>query len=97
MAKKVVTMGELMLRLSPPNYLRFVQTDSFEAVFGGGEANVAVSLANYGLDSYYVTKLPSTILARLRSTVCGAMVSKRTILLEVAIASGSIMLKPVRR
>jgi len=51
-------MGELMLRLSPPNYLRFVQTDSFEAVFGGGEANVAVSLANYGLDSYYVTKLP---------------------------------------
>lgn len=58
MAKKVVTMGELMLRLSPPNYLRFVQTDSFEAVFGGGEANVAVSLANYGLDSYYVTKLP---------------------------------------
>ncbi|NLM68968.1 MAG: sugar kinase [Firmicutes bacterium] len=58
MAKKVVTMGELMLRLSPPNYLRFVQTDSFKAVFGGGEANVAVSLANYGLDSYYVTKLP---------------------------------------
>lgn len=58
MAKKVVTMGELMLRLSPPNYLRFVQTDSFEAVFGGGEANVAVSLANFGLDSYYVTKLP---------------------------------------
>lgn len=51
-------MGELMLRLSPPNYLRFVQTDSFEAVFGGGEANVAVSLANFGLDSYYVTKLP---------------------------------------
>ena len=58
MAKKVVTMGEIMMRLSPPNYLRFVQADSFDVVYGGGEANVAVSLANYGLDAYYVTKLP---------------------------------------
>jgi 2-dehydro-3-deoxygluconokinase len=58
MAKKVVTMGEIMLRLSPPNNLRFVQTDSFDVVWGGGEANVAVSLANYGLDAYFVTKLP---------------------------------------
>lgn len=58
MAKKVVTMGEIMMRLSPPDYLRFVQADSFDVVYGGGEANVAVSLANYGLDAYYVTKLP---------------------------------------
>ena len=58
MAKKVVTMGEIMMRLSPPDHLRFVQADSFDVVYGGGEANVAVSLANYGLDVYYVTKLP---------------------------------------
>jgi 2-dehydro-3-deoxygluconokinase len=58
LAKKVVTFGEIMLRLSPPNHQRFVQAESFDIVYGGGEANVAVSLANYGLDSYYVTKVP---------------------------------------
>jgi len=58
MAKKVVTFGEIMLRLTPPDYKRIVQTDTFEVIYGGGEANVAVSLANYGIDSYYVTKLP---------------------------------------
>ena len=56
---KVVTMGEIMLRLSTPGYERFVQSDQFDVVYGGGEANVAVSLANYGHDAYYVTKLPS--------------------------------------
>ncbi|SHK40671.1 sugar kinase [Paramaledivibacter caminithermalis] len=56
--KKVVTMGEIMLRLSTPRYERFVQAQSFDVVYGGGEANVAVSLANYGLDSYFVSKLP---------------------------------------
>lgn len=56
--KKVVTMGEIMLRLSTPKYERFVQSDSFDVVYGGGEANVAVSLANYGLDPYFVSKLP---------------------------------------
>ena len=56
---RVVTFGELMLRLQPYNYLRFRQTDSLEATFGGGEANVAVSLANYGEDAAFVTKLPS--------------------------------------
>lgn len=56
--KKVVTMGEIMLRLSPPGYQRFVQSDSFDVVYGGGEANVAVSLANYGYDAYFVSKLP---------------------------------------
>ena len=56
--KKVVTFGELMLRLAPENYLRFVQSDKFEATFGGAEANVAVSLANYGFDAQFVSKLP---------------------------------------
>ena len=57
--KKVVTFGEIMLRLAPNGYYRFFQNDQMQATFGGGEANVAVSLANYGLDSVYVTKLPS--------------------------------------
>ena len=56
--KKVVTFGELMLRLAPNGYYRFFQNDQMQATFGGGEANVAVSLANYGFDSKYVTKLP---------------------------------------
>ncbi|HBB13180.1 MAG TPA: 2-dehydro-3-deoxygluconokinase [Treponema sp.] len=56
---KVVTFGELMLRLEPPGYLRFVQTENLNATFGGAEANVAISLANFGVDSCYVTKLPS--------------------------------------
>ena len=55
---KVVTFGELMLRLAPNGYYRFFQNDQMQATFGGGEANVAVSLANYGIDSVYVTKLP---------------------------------------
>ena len=56
---KVVTFGEIMLRLNPEGYLRFVQADKYEATFGGGEANVAVSLANYGMDASFVTKLPA--------------------------------------
>ena len=56
---KVVTFGELMIRLQPYNYERFVQADHLEFTFGGGEANVAVSLANYGEDAAYVTKLPA--------------------------------------
>ena len=55
---KVVTFGELMLRLAPNGYYRFFQNDQMQATFGGGEANVAVSLANYGVWSEYVTKLP---------------------------------------
>lgn len=55
---KVITFGELMLRLAPEGYYRFVQADSFGATFGGGEANVAVSLANYGVPVDFVTKLP---------------------------------------
>ena len=56
--KTVITFGELMLRLAPNGYYRFFQNDQMQATFGGGEANVAVSLANYGLHSTYVTKLP---------------------------------------
>ena len=55
---KIVCFGELMLRLAPNGYYRFFQNDQMQATFGGGEANVAVSLANYGMDSVYVTKLP---------------------------------------
>lgn len=62
---KVITFGELMLRLQPYDYLRFVQADSFEATFGGGEANVAVSLANYGLDARFVTKLPEHAIGQM--------------------------------
>jgi len=57
-SKKVVTMGEIMLRLSTPANTRFVQANQFDIIFGGGEANVAVSCANYGLDAYFVSKLP---------------------------------------
>ena len=56
---KVVTFGEIMLRLSPPGFERFFQSPVLSATFGGGEANVAVSLAHFGCDSYYVTRLPS--------------------------------------
>lgn len=55
---KVITLGEIMLRLSTPGNQRFIQSDCFDVVYGGGEANVAVSLANYGHDAYFVTKLP---------------------------------------
>ncbi len=55
---KIVTMGEIMLRLSTPRQTRFVQTDTFDINYGGGEANVAVSVANYGHDAYFVSKLP---------------------------------------
>lgn len=56
--KKIITLGEIMLRLSTPGNKRFVQSDSFDTVFGGGEANVAVSCANYGHEVYFVSKLP---------------------------------------
>lgn len=57
--KKVVTFGEIMLRLSPPGFLRFSQANSFDVVYGGGESNVAVSLANYGVPVEFVTRLPN--------------------------------------
>jgi len=56
---KVVTFGEIMLRLSPPNHLRFSQASSYDAIYGGGESNVAVSLSNFGIDARYITRLPA--------------------------------------
>lgn len=58
MAKKVVTLGEIMLRLSTPGYERFAQAKSFDINYGGGEANVSVALSNFGLDVAFLTKLP---------------------------------------
>ena len=55
---KVITFGEIMMRLNPPGYQRFLQADTFEATYAGGEANVAVSLANYGNDAAFVSKVP---------------------------------------
>jgi len=58
MTKKIVTFGEVMLRLSPPGYQRFSQASSFDVIYGGGEANVAASLANYGLPVDFVSRIP---------------------------------------
>ena len=60
MDRKVVTLGEIMLRLCPPDFLRFVQARSFDAIYGGGEANVAIALANFGVPVDYVTRLPDS-------------------------------------
>src|SRR6266700_3413218 len=59
MAKKVVTLREIMLRLSTPDFKRFVQADSFDVTYGGGEANVAAALCNYGLQGTFVSKVPA--------------------------------------
>ncbi len=56
--KKVITFGEIMLRLAPPDHLRFSQAQSFNVIYGGGESNVAVSLANYGIPVEFITRLP---------------------------------------
>ena len=63
--KKIVTFGEIMLRLASPDYQRFSQAVSFNASYGGGEANVAVSLANYGLAAEFVSRLPKNDIAKL--------------------------------
>jgi len=62
---KVITFGELMLRLAPEGYNRFIQSEKFTATFGGGEANVAVSLSNYGIDAAFVTKFPENEIAQM--------------------------------
>ncbi len=64
MANKVVCLGEIMLRLSTPNSLRIVQADALDVQYGGSEANVAVSLAGFGFDSYFVSKLPANELGQ---------------------------------
>ena len=66
MSKKVVTLGEIMLRLSTPDFKRFVQADSFDVTYGGGEANVAAAICNYGENGTFVTKVPNNaIIAQL--------------------------------
>lgn len=64
MNNKVITFGEILLRLATPGYLRFTQTGEYTATFGGGEANVAVSLANYGIPVEFVTRLPENDIAK---------------------------------
>jgi 2-dehydro-3-deoxygluconokinase len=64
MIKKVVTIGEIMLRLSTPDFKRFVQSDSFDATYGGGEANVAAALCNYGLQGTFVSKVPENAIGQ---------------------------------
>ena len=61
---RIVTFGEIMMRLNPPGYLRIQQTDEFKASYAGGEANAAVSLANYGEDSRFVTMVPENDLGQ---------------------------------
>src|SRR5690242_9022736 len=63
MPRSIVTFGEIMLRLAPPGLEKFLQTPQFVATFGGGEANVAVSLAQFGLHAVYVTALPENSIA----------------------------------
>jgi 2-dehydro-3-deoxygluconokinase len=64
MSKKVVTFGEIMMRLSTPDHKKFVQTDSFDITYGGGEANVAAALCNYGLNGVFFTKVPDNALGQ---------------------------------
>src|SRR5574340_173301 len=64
MARKVVTLGEIMLRLSTPDFKRFVQADSFDVTYGGGEANVAAALCNYGLQGVFVSKVPANAIGQ---------------------------------
>jgi 2-dehydro-3-deoxygluconokinase len=64
MSKKVVTLGEIMMRLSTPDYKRFVQADTFDITYGGGEANVAAALCNYGLHGTFVSKVPDNPLGQ---------------------------------
>ncbi len=64
MSKKVVTLGEIMLRLSTPGFERFVQSDSFDVTYGGGEANVAAAVTNYGLNGVFVSKVPDNAIGQ---------------------------------
>ncbi len=64
MSKKVVTLGEIMMRLSTPGFERFVQAESFDVTYGGGEANVAVAVSNYGLNGVFVSKVPDNALGQ---------------------------------
>ena len=79
---RVITFGEIMMRLNPEGYLRFVQADKFEATYAGGEANVAVSLANYGMDAAYVTKVPAHEIGQCAVNELRRPASRRVLLRE---------------
>src|SRR3954464_8090522 len=64
MAKKIVTLGEIMLRLSTPDFKRFVQSDTFDVTYGGGEANVSAAICNYGEQGIFVTKVPDNAIGQ---------------------------------
>jgi len=64
MSKKVVTLGEIMLRLSTPDFKRFVQSDNFDVTYGGGEANVAAALCNYGLNGTFISRVPNNAIGQ---------------------------------
>lgn len=64
MTKKVVSLGEILMRLTPPNYERFLQAKSFDINYGGAEANVALALSNFGIDSHFITQLPNNDLGK---------------------------------
>jgi 2-dehydro-3-deoxygluconokinase len=81
---RIVTFGEIMMRLSPPGYRRFRQTDAFEVVYGGGEANVAVSLADFGETVEYVTRLPPNDLGES----CLAVLRARGVLTDHVVRGG---------
>ena len=84
MAKKVVTFGEIMLRFVTPQYQRFSQATSFNASYGGGEANVAVSLANYGVDVSFVTRLPKNDIAK----ACEMELKKHSVITDDIVYGG---------
>ena len=88
---RFVTFGEIMMRLNPEGYNRFVQAERFEASYAGGEANVAVSLANYGLDAAFVTKLVNR-----RAPPFADSVSKRKTSSGEGRASAFILLRRAR-
>ena len=87
MTGRIITLGEIMLRLKPPGFERFLQSPIFEATFGGGEANVAVSLANYGLDVAFVTALPENPIA----DACIAHLRSKGVVTSFIVRSGARM------
>ena len=94
---KIVTMGEIMLRLSPEGNYRFVQADKFNIIPGGGEANVGISLANFGHESVFVSKLPKHEIGQIAVNALRRYgVSTPTSSHVAATASVSTMLKQVQ-
>ena len=94
---KVVTMGEIMLRLSTPGNQKYIQATQFDINYGGGEANVAVSLANYGHDAEFVTKVPENPIGACAVAALENTVLKQSTSLRAATDLVSTSLKQVRQ